>query len=252
MVPCSWFPATAAYCREFPETDLGVHLTFTSEWTNYRWRPLSTMDPESGLIDGEGYFHATTGEVQAGGIPEYIEAEVEMQIDRAIASCVDVSHIDMHMGAMLHPNFLPAYLKAGISRRIPMLAYRMSEEKLKKWNNPQLAEKILQITSDLEARGFPIIDHFYQTDLAKPETRREEIDHIFKTLKPGLTHFITHPAHDTPEMRALSTDWAGRVADFDALHSDHFHKSIEANGIIKIGYRELRDAMRQQEPFVTA
>src|SRR5690606_6453050 len=99
----------------------------------------------------------------------------------------------------------------------------------------------LQITADLEARGFPIIDHFYQTDLSKPETRLEEIDHILKNLKPGLTHFITHPAHDTPETRAISGDWAGRVADFEALNSNHFQNSIQENGILKIGYRELRE-----------
>lgn len=249
MVPCAWFPSVATYCREFPETDLGVHMTFTSEWTHYRWRPLSTTDASSGLIDNEGYFHSSTNAVQASGVPAFIEAEVEMQIDRAIAAGVDVSHIDMHMGAMLHPNFLPAYLNAATSRKIPMLAYRMSEEKLKKWNNPKLAEKILQITRDLEDKGFPIIDHFYQTDLSKPETRQDEMDHIFKSLQPGLTHFITHPAHDTPETRAISPDWAGRVADFEALNSRHFQQSIQNNRIIKIGYRELRDAIRQNEPF---
>ena len=27
MVPCPWFPQTAAFCREHPNVDMGVHLT---------------------------------------------------------------------------------------------------------------------------------------------------------------------------------------------------------------------------------
>lgn len=246
MVPCSWFPSAASYCREFPNTDLGVHMTFTSEWQGYRWRPLSTSDTESGLIDSEGYFFSTTDAVHKNGIAKFIEGEVAAQINLALAAGVDVSHIDMHMGAMLHPNFLPAYLQAGRTHRIPMLAYRMSEEKLQKWNNPQLAAKIKQILAELEDQGFPIIDHFYQTDLSRPETRMDEIDHVLKTLEPGLTHFITHPAHDTPELRAITTDWAGRVADYHALEQDEFLKCLNKYNIQRIGYRELRDVMRSQ------
>ena len=40
MVPCSWFPSVAAYCRDHPAADMGVHLTLTSEWERCKWRPL--------------------------------------------------------------------------------------------------------------------------------------------------------------------------------------------------------------------
>jgi predicted glycoside hydrolase/deacetylase ChbG (UPF0249 family) len=69
MVPCPWFPAVAAYCREHPGVDLGVHLTLTSEWDTYRWGPLSTRDPASGLLDGEGYFYRCSEGVQEHADP---------------------------------------------------------------------------------------------------------------------------------------------------------------------------------------
>jgi chitin disaccharide deacetylase len=54
MVPCPWFPQAAAYARNNPQADLGVHATLTSEWQTYRWGPVSTRAPASGLMDAEG------------------------------------------------------------------------------------------------------------------------------------------------------------------------------------------------------
>ena len=56
MMPCPWSNAAGQLCQQHadhPGLDMGVHLTLTSEWTDYRWRPLSTADPASGLLDDE-------------------------------------------------------------------------------------------------------------------------------------------------------------------------------------------------------
>src|SRR5215475_298148 len=41
MVPCPWFPEVAAFAREHPEADLGIHLTLTSERVACRWGPTA-------------------------------------------------------------------------------------------------------------------------------------------------------------------------------------------------------------------
>src|SRR5215510_15763839 len=45
MVPTPWFSEIAAYARAHPKADFGLHLTFTSEWKNYKWRSLSDETP---------------------------------------------------------------------------------------------------------------------------------------------------------------------------------------------------------------
>jgi predicted glycoside hydrolase/deacetylase ChbG (UPF0249 family) len=88
MVSCPWFPATAAFCRGYPSggIDMGVHLTHTSEWEGYRWRPIAACDPTSALIDQGGYFHTVAAEVQEYGDPAAVQREAEAQIERALAS----------------------------------------------------------------------------------------------------------------------------------------------------------------------
>lgn len=37
MIPCSWAKEAVAWSVANPEFDVGVHLTFTSEWNGYKW-----------------------------------------------------------------------------------------------------------------------------------------------------------------------------------------------------------------------
>ncbi len=85
MAPCPWFLEAAAFCRENPQVDMGVHLTLTSEWESYRWGPISTRDPGSGMIDFEGCFYRTSEQAQEHGDPGAVQLELRAQVERAIA-----------------------------------------------------------------------------------------------------------------------------------------------------------------------
>ena len=41
LVPCPWFPEVARWARAHPQADLGIHLAVNSEWTGFRWAPIS-------------------------------------------------------------------------------------------------------------------------------------------------------------------------------------------------------------------
>jgi hypothetical protein len=60
----------------------------------------------------------------------------------------------------------------------------------------------------------------------------------------GLTYLLFHPAVDTPELRAFAPDWRARVADYELFTSDAWRAALDASGVQVIGWRAIRDAMR--------
>jgi predicted glycoside hydrolase/deacetylase ChbG (UPF0249 family) len=117
MVPCPWFLEAASWHRRNPQFDLGIHLTLTSEWQHYRWGPLSCRDEGSGLLDDQGYFHATTADVRRQARSEAVLIEMRHQIDRGVGSGINPSHVDNHMMVAMCDEFLEIYLQGGIRVR---------------------------------------------------------------------------------------------------------------------------------------
>ena len=253
MVPCSWFPATAAFCRahgsaaqDGHETiDMGVHLTLTSEWEAYRWGPISTRDPSSGLVDEEGYFYTRSKTAQAHADPTAVQVELEAQVERALTAGIDVTHIDTHMGSALHPQLLGIYLQVAMQYRVPPFLLRLDEAGLKEIGiDPALATLFAGQVQTLEETGLPLLDGLHVMPLNQPEDRVEQVIRTLEAIPAGITYLVIHPAEDTPELRAIATDWRCRVADYQAFTSESLRAYVRESGIHILGWRTLRDLMR--------
>ena len=70
MVPCPWFRELAELAVARPALDIGVHLTLTSEWRHYRWRPLTGASQASGLVDGDGYMWPKVKPLRERAVPD--------------------------------------------------------------------------------------------------------------------------------------------------------------------------------------
>jgi len=246
MVPCGWFPLTAAYCRQHSEADMGVHLTLTGGSDGYRWGPISTRDPASGLLDDEGYMHRQTEQAQAHGDPAAAQRECEMQVARASAAGIDVTHVDTHMGTVAHPKFAPGYVQTALKHGVPMMMLRRDEAGWRQMGfDSETAAVAAQLVQQLEAQGLPLLDNLFMMPLDQPSDRMELARKELGALPPGLTHFIIHPGHDTAELRAAApSNWPSRVADYQAFASAELKDWVRDSGLQVIGYRPLRDLMR--------
>lgn len=242
MVPCPWFPKVAAYCRSNAGVDMGVHLTLTSEWAGFRWGPISTRDKATGLIDDEGYFFRDCAGLWAGCTEEAVAKEIQAQIDTAIAAGITPTHIDSHMGSVLfNPALTPLYVKAALQNKLPVMVPRRNAEKLKIVGaGAEMIAYAEQLVHTFDEMGAVMVDEENGMPLNKPEQRLEQVFAAIDALKPGLTHFIIHPSHDTPEARAISPDLPSRIGDYETFMDERVRQHIKNAGVHVIGYRDLK------------
>jgi chitin disaccharide deacetylase len=247
MVPCPSFPQIAAYCRVHPRIDMGVHLTLTSEFDSYRWGPVSTSDPASGLLDNEGYFPRWPERLHGAASPAAIELELLAQIRQALEAGIDVTHLDLHMGCLMHPDLLPLYLRLACETHLPALVWHPTPWPL--WGfDAAAADEAIRRIARYQRQGQPVFDHLIELPLNTPQERLAQVHHVFDTLEPGLTLLYFHPAVDTWELRAITPDWPSRVADYEAFKHPAICSHLRQAGIHLLSYRQLQEARQERRP----
>ena len=228
MVPAPWARDAAATYR--PADDIGVHLTLNCEYEAYRFGPI-TYAPS--LQSGEGGFPRSVDDLWEHADPEEVLRECRAQIERAIAWGVDVTHLAPHLTAItLRPEFFDIYLELAVEFRLPIrLPSTISAE--------QAGFPFRRLATD-EGVVFP--DHF---DHDWRPGSRERAHRSIAELEPGVTEIHVQPAIDTPEVRAISPDAHHWVDDLDLVAAGgRLGQQVDERGGVLIGYRQLRDAMR--------
>jgi chitin disaccharide deacetylase len=243
IVNAPWFREAAQICAEHPEFDVGVHLTLTAEYPTFRWPALSTRDPATGLLDKEGYLWHSREDAIRHVTAEAAETEMRAQIDTALEAGIDVTHIDTHMGSVVHPKFLASYLSLADEYGVPAFLPRVTRERLEALAMGDMAEEFVAILEKVDAARVPVLDEIIidtLVDLNDKETfYREKIQRI----KPGLTHLLFHPAVNGDELQAIADTHGSRHADYLVWSQAKTRQFIADAGIKLIGYRELRQQL---------
>src|SRR5207302_122150 len=148
---------------------MGVHLTLNAEWAPYRWGPVSTREPASGLLDDEGYFHAAVRATAQWADPCAVAAELRAQVGRALQAGIDVTHVDSHMGALIEPSFLQSYVDVALENRLPLLFLRGEAVRQRAGEvGPAFVAQAVRLGQEAEARGLPLFDAMVSLPLDDP------------------------------------------------------------------------------------
>ena len=235
LVPCPWFPEVVRFAVEHPDTDLGIHLAVNSEWTGFRWGPVSPADAVRSLLDKDGYLPLEETEVVAHAQPEQVERELRAQIERARSAGIHLTHLDSHMATLFRsPALQGVYLRLGSSYNLPLLLER-SGGSGSPWSAAVQAEALVDRVVSLDAPGAPASEW------------PAAYEKLLAPLPPGVYELIVHLAYDDDEMRGATWDhpnWgaAWRQADFDLVKSQRFRDFLRKQHFTLVKWKDLARA----------
>ena len=248
MVPCPWFREAAEMAAANKSHDLGVHLTLTAEKEFYRWRPLTSASKSSGLVDDDGYMWRDVSSVRRNANVDAVALELRAQIDFALASGFDVTHLDAHMGVTLAPEFCTIYISLGVEYQLPVLLTK----KLSQYgpNNHVVGvsdDQFAEFVVFAAEKSMPIFDRVLETDFNRKSTTHLG-DFAYQTMftqnLTGLTFAALHP-NAPGEVEVIEPNqFHVRTQEYEIFSSKTYLSWLAKNEIKPIGMRELRDEMR--------
>jgi chitin disaccharide deacetylase len=246
MPPCPWFAEAVTYAKEHPEKCIGLHLTLTSEWEQYRWGSLTRN--KSLMVNG--YFPKSSLEIEQNALPSEVEEELRAQLALTKAYGLIPSHLDNHMGSL--------YGFHGIQSFLP-LAFQLCGELKVPFRFPKkilsgdavtdpLPNEVLAKLPDLAALaktlGVSLPDYIvsYPFETLPGETYENFRDDVCKrigVLPEGVSELILHPAFESAEIKAINPHWQKRVWEERLCRDAKFIETIERLEFKRITWRDL-------------
>lgn len=251
MVPCAWAPEAMAFAASRTDLDVGVHLVLTSEWTDYRWRPLTGTG--TSLVDGAGYFPADVLAIEELAAVDDVTAEIAAQLQAALDAGVDVTHLDNHMGSvyglLTGRDFLGPVFELAARHGLP---FRLPRSMEGTGDDAALQAKLAEASAAADSLGVEIIDRLWSHPFEEVpgesyEQVRDGFIALLRAVPAGVTEIYLHPMVDDDELRA-AVDFAAakRGHELRLLSDPAVLQAFADEGLVRVGWRDLRDLQRSR------
>jgi chitin disaccharide deacetylase len=223
---CPWYQEAVEILKKNPQITVGVHLTLTSEWKNYRWGPILGQTAVPSLVDTAGYFYQSTRAFARSGYKlDEVEKELSAQIERALRTGLKITYIDPHMGIALSTSEL-----------------RSLTEKL--------AHKYKLAISPLSSASY--FGETYKEMWGEPIATKKSafLAYLSGNLNPGRPNLVVfHTATPSPEMDALIDMNSSMMNDKDGHPLTSKHRQTELNMLLSPEFRVLIGKKFQLENY---
>jgi hopanoid biosynthesis associated protein HpnK len=237
--------------RAAPTLAVGLHLVLL--------QGRATLPPSHlpGLVGRDGMFR--THPVGVGlryfftpGLRGQIEHEVRAQLERFLASGLELTHVDGHLNIHMHPTVLGVLIR--LAPQYGIRAVRLPREPigvslrldrraaLRKVSEALAFRGLIRYAAPrLTAAGIRYPDQMFGLHQSGHMTEAY-LTGVLAALPPGVTEIYSHASHVDAEARRWRPADYESEAELAALTGDRARGVLRAGGIERISYRQLTTA----------
>ena len=258
MIPSPWVKEVAEFHKKYPKYDLGLHLTLTAEWKNYKWNGVMPSNEISSLLNQENEFYDNTLDVDINANPEEVRKEIQAQIDYSKLIGLNPTHIDTHMGSLaVNKDLWKVYIEVGHKNKLVSMVTKTRSLNLFDEDFP-MPEYIVPVNDIYmlypgadrafieSAVGESVANTLIVSDIYKYDDWYKLYSSKIKSLSPGLNVFLLHLGYDNEELKGVTIDhpeygarW--RQLDFEVFNSNEIKQLIIDENVKLVTWGEIRD-----------
>ncbi|MBP2645774.1 MAG: YdjC family protein [Firmicutes bacterium] len=195
-------------------TRVGLHLNLTYG------RPVLNAQEVPSLVDEQGLFRRKAAATVPLMEAEDINRELRAQVEKFLATGLELSHLDSHH----HAHSYPKVLETAIS--------------LAKELNVPIRQTGLEVREKIKAAGVVTTDWF-TTDFYEQGVSVENLQRIIADHDGGVLEIMSHPAKEDPMLSQVSSYNTCRFKELEVLTGQEMQTFIEKQGVQLVGFSAL-------------
>jgi len=248
MVPAPGFEEAAEWCRRRGQTNIGLHMTLTSEFDAIRW---SSLTGHPSLHDEGGFMHKTIEAFERQADTPAALKELSAQYEKLIHYGIRPSHADNHMGSLYgtatgRSHIVPA-LRLCAKWKLPFRLFRKVHP-----GDPllstipgveRIAAKVSAIAGILGV-AIPdyLLSHPFQLRAGETyEQFKQELIAKLYDLPEGISETYIHPAVQDTFMMERIPHWQKRVWEYNLMLDEDFAYALQDAGVIVTDYSFVQE-----------
>ncbi len=249
IMPCTpGFEEAASWCLKNQISNVGLHLTFTSEWENMRSRSLTHGRT---IEDSEGFLFSRCEEFAVNANREEVLKEIEAQFVKCMDYGIDLSHVDNHMGSLygLYGNcyLTDVFEYCAKYGKLPFRFFRnyyKDDVLLGPLDNPKMLAFFQYIIAQADMLGILtpdyLLTHAYEAEQGETYESFKEmmIGRIYR-LPEGITETYIHPSKETSEIKFINPTWQRRVHEYELMKDEDYRYALKDANVTMISYRDI-------------